>query len=155
MRASCRIAAAVVTAVAADYSLRMAGATETNHYRVIERGGPGGRLVLRAVDGDRTNYLVVAGFRGGDWPEAISNLQVVARESAAAGSWRLSSDQGRFDFAAQAVDRVETRPALFEQLHRPFALTATDRIAVRLLLALLRLPGGARLLRSWHSRRGG
>lgn len=48
---------------------------------------------------------------------------------------------------------VETRPDLYEVLHRPFALGAGDRLAARALLALLRLPGGARLLRAWHARR--
>ena len=48
---------------------------------------------------------------------------------------------------------VATRPDLYEKLHRPFALGAGDRLAARALLALLRLPGGARLLRAWHARR--
>jgi hypothetical protein len=39
-------------------------------------------------------------------------------------------------------------------LHRAFALSRADRLAVRVLLGLLRLPGGSRLLRLWHSRRG-
>jgi hypothetical protein len=54
---------------------------------------------------------------------------------------------------ARAIDHVALRPSLFHALHRPFALGAGERIAVRGLLALLRLPGGARLLRAWHARR--
>ena len=54
---------------------------------------------------------------------------------------------------AQSVDRIELRPSLFSDLHRPFALGAGERLAARCLLALLRLPGGARLLRAWHARR--
>ena len=57
------------------------------------------------------------------------------------------------DAGGAVVDRIETRPSLFAELHRPFALGAGDRIAARALLALLRLPGGARLLRRWHARR--
>lgn len=135
----------------------MADAETTNDYRVVERGGPGGRVLLRGGSGDRTSHLVVAGFRGVDWPELLTNAVVETRGGAAgnAGSWRLSSDQGHFDFEASAVDRLETRPGLYESLHRPFALTAGNRLAVRVLLALLRLPGGARLLRRWHSRRNG
>jgi hypothetical protein len=53
------------------------------------------------------------------------------------------------------VDRIEMRPWRFDELHRPFALGAGDRLAVRILLALLRLPGGAKLLRLWHARRSG
>lgn len=45
------------------------------------------------------------------------------------------------------------RPDLYQELHRPFALRTGDRLAARVLLALLRLPGGARLLRAWHARR--
>ena len=46
------------------------------------------------------------------------------------------------------------RPSLFDELHRPFALGTGERFAARCLLALLRLPGGAKLLRAWHARRG-
>jgi hypothetical protein len=56
---------------------------------------------------------------------------------------------------AQSVDRIEIRPSLFTDLHRPFALGAGERFAARCLLALLRLPGGAKLLRAWHARRSG
>jgi hypothetical protein len=55
---------------------------------------------------------------------------------------------------ARAVDHVALRPSLFRDLHHPFALGAGERIAVRGLLSLLRLPGGAKLLRAWHARRG-
>lgn len=54
---------------------------------------------------------------------------------------------------ARAVDRIALRPSLFHELHRPFALGAGERLAARWLLALLRLPGGAKLLRAWHARR--
>lgn len=53
----------------------------------------------------------------------------------------------------QSVDHIELRPSLFSDLHRPFALGAGERLAARCLLALLRLPGGAKLLRAWHARR--
>jgi hypothetical protein len=57
------------------------------------------------------------------------------------------------DVDGRVVERIETRPSLFEPLHRPFALGSGDRIAARALLALLRFPGGARLLRLWHAKR--
>lgn len=50
--------------------------------------------------------------------------------------------------------RIVERPELFATLHRPFALGRSERIAARLLLTLLRLPGGAGLLLRWHARRG-
>ena len=55
---------------------------------------------------------------------------------------------------AQGTDRIAMRPSLFAVLHRPFALGAGEKFAARCLLALLRLPGGTRLLRAWHARRG-
>ena len=150
MRASCRNPGAVVTARAADYHLQMPG-TASAEYCLVDRAGPGQRVVLRQDAGDRTNLLAVSGYRGPALPAAITNARIESRGGRDA--WRLAGDQGSYDFEARAVDEVETRPSLYEGLHRPFALTVGDRLAVRLLLALLRLPGGARLLRLWHARR--
>jgi hypothetical protein len=58
-----------------------------------------------------------------------------------------------FEFHARAIDRIDMRPDLYEPMHDRFALSAVDRIAVRLLLRALRVPGGARVLRWWQSRR--
>jgi hypothetical protein len=49
--------------------------------------------------------------------------------------------------------RIVERPDLFQELHQPFALSRGERLAVRVLLLLLRLPGGAVLLRRWHAGR--
>ena len=70
---------------------------------------------------------------------------------------RLDRAEGDADLVvhgAQGTDRIEMRPSLFTELHRPFALGTGERFAARCLLALLRLPGGTRLLRAWHARRG-
>ena len=56
-------------------------------------------------------------------------------------------DNARPDF------QIAARPDLYAELHRPFALSRGERLAARILLALLRLPGGAGLLRRWHARR--
>lgn len=48
---------------------------------------------------------------------------------------------------------IVARPDLYAELHRPFALGRGERLAARVLFALLRLPGGARLLRRWHASR--
>ncbi len=135
----------------------MARAAETQVFHVVERNGPGGRLCLRSQIGERVRHLVIAGYQGDDWPETVTNPRIDACERAATQtkSWRLSSEQGTLEFEARAVDRVETWPGLYEPLHRSFVLTAADRLAVRVLLASLRLPGGARLLRLWHARRRG
>ncbi len=50
--------------------------------------------------------------------------------------------------------QIVSRPDLYAALHRPFALGRGERLAARILLALLRLPGGASLLRRWHATRG-
>lgn len=66
---------------------------------------------------------------------------------------RMTGDSEIVVRGMHGEDRIEMRPSLFDALHRPFALGAGERIAARCLLALLRLPGGAKLLRAWHARR--
>jgi hypothetical protein len=67
---------------------------------------------------------------------------------------RAEGDSDLVVHGARGTDRIAMRPSLFAELHRPFALGAGERLAARCLLALLRLPGGTRLLRAWHARRG-
>lgn len=122
-------------------------------FRVVERGGPAGRLVLRQQARDSIHWLVISGFQGPELPAQVTD-PVIEPATSAAGAWHLRCAEGEFHFRARAVDRLAARPALFTPLHRPFALSRTDRLAVRVLLWLLRLPGGARLLRHWHARRG-
>ncbi|HEX9707044.1 MAG TPA: hypothetical protein VGA24_05335 [Steroidobacteraceae bacterium] len=131
----------------------MPGSNALQVFRVVERESAGNRLWMRGEGDDRVIHFAVAGFRGPPFPETITKPVLERRDAAGEQSWRLSCDQGRFDFEAQAVERIETRPALYATLHRPFELSTTDRMAVRLLLALLRLPGGPKLLRLWHARR--
>ena len=139
-----------MTASAADYHLRMpADAREA--YRLVERAGPGGRIVLRRETDGRSGLLVIAGFSGAEPPAAVTSPRLQSRGP---GAWRLAGDEGSIEFRARAVDAIELHPGLFEGLHRRFALRAGERMAARLLLALLRLPGGARLLRRWHAGRG-
>ncbi|MGH8250009.1 MAG: hypothetical protein ACREVI_04820 [Steroidobacteraceae bacterium] len=125
-------------------------------YRVVERNGPGGRLVLRSAAGRGASSVIVAGYRGAELPAAVTDPEIagIIDGRNAAGHWRLTSREGSFDFKARAVDRVEEQPALYDALHRRFALTFKDRLAAQALLVALRLPGGARLLRGWHARRG-
>jgi hypothetical protein len=141
---------AVVTERRADYHLPMQSSAVAT-YRLVERSGPGQRVVLRRDDADRPDLLVIAGFRGATLPEAIAGPRVTSQGAAA---WRLEGDGRAIQFEARAVDEIEVRPALYAALHRRFAPGAGDRLAVHVLLALLRLPGGAGLLRRWHARRG-
>lgn len=97
--------------------------------------------------------MAASGYQGPSLPETITNAVLHRQEGTGSIRGLLETDQGRFEFESAVIDRIETRPGLFAGLHRPFALSATDRLAVRLLLALLRLPGGAGLLRRWHASR--
>lgn len=123
----------------------------SRRYRLIERRGPAGRLVLRHEGGDGARLIVCSGFAGPELPATVTDPRI---ESAGDGRWRLRCGEGEFEFRARAVEELEQRPALYLPLHRAFALRTPDRLAVRFLLALLRLPGGSRLLRLWHDRRG-
>ena len=141
----------MVTGSAADYHSTMPGDAATT-FRLVDSAGPAQRAVLRAQVPGRSEILVLGGYQGPTLPAQISKPTVEARTG---GGFRFVSEQGVLDFDARAVDRIEMRPSLFDELHRPFALGAGDRMAVRVLLALLRLPGGAKLLRLWHARRSG
>lgn len=120
-------------------------------YRLIERDGPGGRLTLRQEAADVTRLVVCADFDGRPLPDIVT---APAIEALPDGRWILRCREGSFQFGARTVQQIEQRPSLYEPMHRTFALSRLDRLAVRALLALLRLPGGPRLLRSWHARRG-
>jgi hypothetical protein len=104
----------------------------------------------RAADGDASDAIVASDYRGSEPPPSLTDPRLEARGS---GDWRLAAEEGSYDFSAHAVDAIAMRPGLFAALHRPFELTTRERLAARFLLALLRLPGGARLLRHWHAKR--
>ena len=115
-------------------------------YRIACRG-PAGRLVISGVTPDGAELLVIAGYRGPKLPDVLTKLTL----SAAGGDrWRLLALEGTFDFEARGVDRIALRPELYEPLHARFALSRADRIAVRVLLRMLRFPGGTRILRWWQ-----
>jgi len=138
--------------IAADYHLRMAAMNSMEIFRVVDRAG-GNRLWLRSDGGDRITHIAASGYQGPSLPDTMTNPVLHRQEGAGPRSCRLETDQGHFEFESATVERIETRPALYAVLHRPFALSATDRLAVRVLLMLLRLPGGAGLLRRWHASR--
>jgi hypothetical protein len=109
----------------------------------------------RAAGSDSTRYLVIARYQGPELPSTLTDPVVDSIGTAGSrdSGWRLDCAEGRFDFRAPAVDWLEECPGLYQPLHRPFSLKASDRVAVRILLWLLRLPGGARWLRNWHAHR--
>lgn len=119
-------------------------------HRLAERSAPAGRVVLRQDRGDGAHFVVMSGYQGPELPATVTGPQFTGGSG---GRWELRCREGSFEFQARSLQQVEERPSLYEPLHRRFALSGTDRLAVRVLLALLRMPGGARLLRLWHSRR--
>lgn len=137
-----------------DYSSTVTDASTRSPHRLVDRAGPAGRVVLRQ-DGADPELIVIAGFHGEPLPDRLTGPQFAAGESAAGSgtTWRVSSLEGTYEFRARSVDRILLRPALYEPMHRAFALSGSDRLAVRVLLSLLRFPGGARLLRWWQFRR--
>lgn len=141
----------MVANAGADYSSGVTDGKAAAQFHVSRASGPAGHVVLRGDAGDRQRLLVFAGYQGPELPAQLTDPVVLA--DGPADAWLLRSAEGTFAFRACAVDRLEERPSLYAPLHRPFALTAGDRVAVRILLWLLRLPGGASLLRRWHSRR--
>lgn len=133
----------------------MARQPVTAMFETVERNGPGGRLVLRCCSNGDLRRFVISGYDGPPLPAALADAMIEPRSDAggARDGWCLRSREGVFPFRARAVDVVEERPALYQPLHRSFVLSATDRFALRILLWMLRLPGGARLLRRWHAGR--
>lgn len=100
---------------------------------------------------DAIPRLVLTACRGSALPAEVHDPRL---EEAGSGLWRLACREGRFEFHAAGVELLEPRPDLFQALLAGHALRPRDRLVVRSLLGLLRLPGGARLLRAWHARRG-
>ncbi len=149
MRASCRNRVPVETAGRADYHAAMNG-DAAKSLRVVERAGPACRVVLRGRTGGGSDTWVLGGYRGATLPDALEDARL---EAESPGRYRIRAAQGNFEFAAAAADCIAERPSMFGNLHRPFALRTGERLAARVLLALLRLPGGARLLRRWHAGR--
>jgi hypothetical protein len=103
----------------------------------------------------RKRCLDIARYQGPPLPAVLTDplVEVLSDSGPALRGWRISSAEGRFEFRALAVEQIEEWPGLYEPLHRAFRLSTADRLAVRTLLWLLRLPGGAALLRRWHARR--
>jgi hypothetical protein len=99
--------------------------------------------------------LDIVRYQGAPLPAVLTDplVEVLGDSGPAPRSWRISCGEGRFEFRALAVEQIEECPALYEPLHRPFRLSTADRLAVKALLWLLRLPGGAALLRRWHAHR--
>lgn len=108
-----------------------------------------GRIVLEACGPDQA-VLVITGYAGPPLPASLGEASL---EPAGPDAWRLTAAGETIDFAARGVEVLQPQPGLFDDLLVPFALKRRDRRLVGVLLRLLRLPGGAWLLRRWHAQR--
>jgi hypothetical protein len=127
---------------------------ESAVYR-LESNSAVGQLRYRSAGGDGRRILDIARYQGPALPASLTS-PVVERSGepdVIPESWRIICAEGQFEFTAQAVAVMDEQPALYEALHRPFSLSTADRLALRVLLWILRLPGGAGLLRRWHAHR--
>ena len=124
--------------------------TAVTAFRVVERQGPFSRLVLRHRADEATRLIIISGYRGGALPERITQPELA---QGTGDDWRLSCAEGVFTFSARGIDRIDLRPGLYEPMHVRFKLSGADRIAIRVLLRMLRFPGGTRVLRWWESLR--
>lgn len=99
--------------------------------------------------------VVVTGYQGPMLPRLIHDPRLQPTgETVEPRTWRLACREGEFRFTARGVEQHEALPGLFDPLLAGFALRPRDRTVVRVLLRLLRLPGGAWLMRAWHASRG-
>ncbi len=132
----------------------MPESSESAVYRLASSRAAG-QLHYRSDSGGGRRILDIARYQGPALPALLSS-PVVERSGdpgMTPGSWRITCAEGQFEFTALAVAVMEEQPALYEALHRPFSLSTADRLAVRVLLWILRLPGGAGLLRRWQAHR--
>lgn len=102
------------------------------------------------AQGPQPRVVVVAGYEG---PSLPPGLEATVLERLGERSWRLTTREGAIDFTARGVEWLEPVPQLFDGLLAPFVLKQRERMLVRILLQLLKLPGGAWLLRRWHAGR--
>lgn len=117
--------------------------------RFAVRDHGGGRLTLEAC-GPQVRTVVISGYDGPPLPPELDDALL---ERLGPAAWRLRTDERSYDFGARALEVLEPQPVLFDGLLSSFALKRRDRKLVGVLLVLLRLPGGAWLLRRWHARR--
>ncbi len=131
------------------YSPPMRAALATGSFRVVEATGTGARRLELNQDAGRV--VAIAGYTGDMLPARLE--AAVLERDGQPGHWRLAGRDVHARFEARSVELLEPRPTLFEPLLAPHRLRARDRRMIRLLLGMLRLPGGAWLLRTWQARR--
>lgn len=120
-------------------------------YRVDRRATPPDLVVLEP-EADGAPVLSLHGFRGTALQERLVD-PVIELLSVAERRYRLRAIGVSVEFHARNVLRHEPAPRALAPLVAPFAPGRGERLAVRVLLGLLRLRIGGALLRAWHERR--
>jgi hypothetical protein len=114
--------------------------------------GAGALVILPAAGPAGGLRMTLATYAGEPLPGEIHDPRL--ERLGAPGRWRLICREGSYEFTTDGVEIHRAMPGLFDDLLARHGLRARDRTMVRCLLRLLGLPGGARLLRAWHARRG-
>jgi len=120
-------------------------------YRVDRRVAPVDLIVLEP-DESSAPCISLHGFHGNALPGRLTD-PVIETLSHAGRLYRLTAGDTRIEFQARSVLAHAPAGPVLVPLVRPFALRPRKRIAVKLLLALLRFPFGGALLAAWHSSR--
>ena len=122
---------------------------------------PGECQLTRDLSGAETRVIqaghrrvVLSGYQGVELPGSLTDVRLETLDGdPSPRRWQLVAREGTFEFRTRSVEHQVSRPGAFDVMLSPFALRPRDRRIVGLLLGLLRLPGGAWLLRAWHARR--
>lgn len=98
--------------------------------------------------------VLIRGYRGPPLPPVVHDPRLQSTPDLAdRAGWRVSCREGEFEFSARGVEHHQALSGFFDPMLAGFALRSRDRAVVRVLLRLLRLPGGAWLMRVWHASR--
>lgn len=120
-------------------------------YRVDRRASPADLIVLEPEEA-AAPCISLHGFHGNAPPGRLTD-PVIETLSHAGRLYRLTAGDTRIEFQARSVLAHAPAGPVLAPLARPFALRPRERLAVKLLLRLLRFPFGGALLAAWHSSR--
>jgi len=132
----------------------MSSITASGRFLRDDEAAVQGRWVFRSECGADGDSIIVSRCLRGELPEVLVDPRFERSAGAPAARWLLATAGATYEFEAAEVTLLRPRPQLLAPLVAPFSLRPRDRRVLRVLLWLLRLPGGARALRAWHARRG-
>ena len=122
-------------------------ATGTFERRAAERAD-----VVRYV-GEGGLELRLEGVSGVELPSVADSLSVAELADEGPAPIRLRVGAAEFQLVPRSWRVHEAQPQFFQSALAGFGPSAGEARALKWLLRLLRLPGGARLLSRWHARR--